>query len=100
VPRTLEARGLDASPPMRSKLASIGHRRGTQILDIILRDKIGHVAVGNRPYGYICAQRRLDPMATYEELAKQHGSAAAGPFNLVARRAAGFTEDALRNLSA
>jgi uncharacterized ferritin-like protein (DUF455 family) len=99
VPRTLEARGLDASPPMRAKLASIGDKRGTEILDIILRDEIGHVAVGNRWYAHLCAERGLDPVTTYEELAKQHGAPRLrGPFNLEARRAAGFTEAELRKL--
>lgn len=99
VPRTLEARGLDASPPMRAKLASIGDRRGTEILDIILRDEIGHVAVGNRWYAYLCAQRGIDPITTYAELAQQHGAPRLrGPFNLHARRAAGFTETELQEL--
>lgn len=100
VPRTLEARGLDASPPMKAKLASIGDKRGTEILDIILRDEIGHVAVGNRWYGYLCAERGLDPVTTYSELAKKYGAPRLrGPFNLDARRAAGFSETELRDLS-
>ncbi|HEY9026491.1 MAG TPA: ferritin-like domain-containing protein [Burkholderiaceae bacterium] len=99
VPRTLEARGLDASPPIRRKLVSIGDRRGAQILDIILRDEIGHVAIGNRWYGELCAQRGLDPVATYDALAAQHGAPRLrGPFNLEARRAAGFSEEELLRL--
>jgi uncharacterized ferritin-like protein (DUF455 family) len=100
VPRTLEARGLDASPPMRAKLSSIGDKRGTEILDIILRDEIGHVAVGNRWYAHLCEQRGVDPVATYEELAKKYGAPRLrGPFNLAARRAAGFSEIELEKLS-
>jgi hypothetical protein len=38
VPRTLEARGLDASPAVRHKLASGGDRRGAEIVDLILRE--------------------------------------------------------------
>ena len=38
VPRTLEARGLDASPIVRNKLLSVGDKRGAEIIDIILRD--------------------------------------------------------------
>lgn len=101
VPRTLEARGLDASPPMRAKLASIGDTRGTEILDIILRDEVGHVAVGNRWYAYLCEQRGLDPVANYAALAGQYGAPRLrGPFNLAARRAAGFSEVELQRLSA
>ena len=99
VPRTLEARGLDASPPIRNKLVSIGDTRGAAILDIILRDEIGHVAIGNHWYGVLCAQRGLDPLATYAALADEHGAPRLrGPFNLEARRAAGFSEEELARL--
>jgi uncharacterized ferritin-like protein (DUF455 family) len=99
VPRTLEARGLDASPPIRNKLVSVGDTRGAQILDIILRDEIGHVAIGNHWYGVLCAQRGLDPVATYAALAETHGAPRLrGPFNLEARRAAGFSEEELLRL--
>ena len=99
VPRTLEARGLDASLPIRNKLVSVGDRRGAEILDIILRDEIGHVAIGNRWYGALCAQRGLEPIATYAALAAEHGAPRLrGPFNLEARRAAGFSEQELLRL--
>ncbi len=100
VPRTLEARGLDASLPIRNKLMGIGDKRGAEILDIILRDEIGHVYVGNRWYRYLCEQRGLDSVATYDTLARQFGAPRLrGPFNLDARRAAGFTEVELERLS-
>jgi uncharacterized ferritin-like protein (DUF455 family) len=99
VPRTLEARGLDASPAVKSKLLAAGDERGGEILDIILRDEIGHVAVGNHWYRWLCAQRGLDPLATYAELATRHGAPRPrGPFNLEARRAAGFDEAELAAL--
>ena len=100
VPRTLEARGLDASPAVRNKLVGIGDQRGAAILDIILRDEIGHVAVGNRWYAYLCAQRQLDPVQTYAELTQRYDAPRLrGPFNLSARRAAGFSEAELAALS-
>ena len=99
VPRTLEARGLDASPAIRNKLISVGDRRGGDILDIILKDEIGHVAIGNRWYRYLCNQRRLDPISTYAELATSyHAPKLKGPFNLPARRAAGFDDVELAQL--
>ena len=99
VPRTLEARGLDASPPIRRKLAGAGDLKAAAILDIILRDEIGHVAIGNRWYRHACEQRSLDPIAAYAELARRHGAPKLrGPFNLEARRAAGFSEAELRAL--
>jgi uncharacterized ferritin-like protein (DUF455 family) len=99
VPRTLEARGLDASPPVRAKLAQAGDEAAAAILDIILRDEIGHVAIGNRWYGWLCQQRGLDPLATYAALAAQYKAPPLrGPFNLDARRAAGFSESELEAL--
>jgi len=101
VPRTLEARGLDASPPVRAKLAEAGDAAAAAIIDIILRDEVGHVAIGNRWYRWLCAQRGLDPIATYAQLAEQHRAPKLrGPFNLDARRAAGFDEDELAWLEA
>ncbi len=94
VPRTLEARGLDASPAVQRKLVSVGDHRGGEILDTILRDEIGHVAIGNHWFRWLCQQRGLEPVAHYEALALQYGAPRLkGPFNLPARRAAGF-EDA------
>ncbi len=99
VPRTLEARGLDASPAVKAKLLAAGDRRGGEILDIILRDEIGHVALGNRWFRWLCEQRGLAPLATYAALAQQHEAPRLrGPFNLEARRAAGFDEAELQAL--
>ncbi len=100
VPRTMEARGLDATPPLRAKLAQAGDDKAASILDTILRDEIGHVAIGNRWYAYICGQRGLEPVTTFAQLSKEYAAPLLrGPFNLVARRAAGFTEVELKALS-
>ena len=99
VPRTLEARGLDASLPIRNKLAQVGDHEAASILDVILRDEIGHVATGNYWYRYVCRQRGLEPVSTYARLAQQyHAPRLRGPFNLDARRAAGFEESELVEL--
>lgn len=100
VPRTLEARGLDASPAVRAKLAQAGDIEAANILDIILRDEIGHVAIGNRWYGWLCETRGLDPIGTYAALTVQYKAPPMrGPFNLDARRLAGFTEQELAALN-
>ncbi|MBU6493605.1 MAG: ferritin-like domain-containing protein [Burkholderiales bacterium] len=100
VPRTLEARGLDASPSIRAKLWQAGDRRAAHILDIILRDEIGHVAVGNRWYRWCCTRQGLDPLEAYRELAQRYQAPhLKGPFNLEARRAAGFDEAELAELT-
>lgn len=99
VPRTLEARGLDASPPVRAKLAQAGDNAAAEILDIILRDEIGHVAIGNRWYAWICSARGLEPSDTYILLSETYKAPQLrGPFNLEARRAAGFSEAELAAL--
>ena len=96
VPRTLEARGLDATPPMQAKLRKVGSAhalKAVEILDVILHDEIGHVAIGNHWYRYLCAQRGLDPVAHYAVLATQYSAPRLrGPLNLDARRQAGFEE--------
>jgi len=91
VPRTLEARGLDATPPMRAKLARAGDTRAAAILDVILRDEIGHVAIGNRWYRWLCTRDGFEPLAHYALLAERHGAPRPRPpFNVEARLAAGF----------
>ncbi|KXV16367.1 hypothetical protein CR51_01310 [Caballeronia megalochromosomata] len=100
VPRTLEARGLDASPPIRKRLAQAGDHASAAILDVILRDEIGHVLIGNRWFRFLCDGQGLDPHATYERLAQQfHAPKLRGPFNFEARRDAGFDEAELRALA-
>lgn len=99
VPRTMEARGLDAVPSLREKMAQAGDMAAAEILDIILRDEIGHVAIGNRWYAYLCEARALEPVATYAALALQYKAPQLrGPFNLAARRAAGFSDAELAAL--
>ena len=100
VPRTLEARGLDAIPPLRAKLAQAGDMEAAAILDIILRDEVGHVEIGNRWYQYLCRLQGLEPRATYGELVVRYKAPVLrGPFNLEARRRAGFSEPELAQLA-
>ena len=78
----------------------MGYHRTGEILDIILKDEIGHVAAGNRWYRYLCAQRGLDPLRTYAELIGQYEAPKLRPpFNMAARRLAGFEESELDALS-
>ena len=102
VPRTLEARGLDATPPMQARLRKVGTppaMRAVDILDIILRDEIGHVKVGNHWYGWLCAQQGIEPLSHYRRLAREHSAPRLKPpFNDSARRAAGFSDAELAEL--
>jgi uncharacterized ferritin-like protein (DUF455 family) len=100
VPRTLEARGLDATPPLQAKFARAGDERAVEILGVILRDEVGHVAIGNHWYRWLCEQRGLDAVALYGELVRQYAAPKLRPpFNIEARTAAGFTADELAYLT-
>jgi uncharacterized ferritin-like protein (DUF455 family) len=93
VPRVMEARGLDVTPGIRRRFAAAGDDEVIRILDIILRDEIGHVATGNRWYHHLCAERGLDPESTFLALARKHRAPKpALPINRAARVAAGFTD--------
>ncbi|MDY0272275.1 MAG: ferritin-like domain-containing protein [Advenella sp.] len=100
VPRTLEARGLDVSPVIQNKLASVNDHEGVKILDIILRDEVGHVELGNKWYLYLCQQTGKDPIATYANMIHTYRVAKPkGPLNIAARKQAGFTDEELAWLS-
>lgn len=99
VPRCLEARGLDVNPGIQDKLHAVGDDEGCALLDIILRDEIGHVAIGDRWFRHLCAERGLDIEATYRSLLDEYMKGPLkGPFHLEARRRAGFSEAELAYL--
>jgi uncharacterized ferritin-like protein (DUF455 family) len=102
VPRTLEARGLDATPPMQAKLRKVGTpdaMRAIEILDVILSDEVGHVAIGNHWYRWLCDRDSLDPVAHFRQLCLQHAAPRIrAPINEPARRLAGFTDQEIAEL--
>jgi uncharacterized ferritin-like protein (DUF455 family) len=96
VPRTMEARGLDAVPAIRDRFKQIKDHHVVEILEIILRDEVGHVYIGNRWFNFLCAKENLSPINAYKELARQYRAPTLkGPFNLEARKQAGFTAEEL-----
>lgn len=96
VPRTLEARGLDATPLIQAKLRQAGTPAAQEaigLLDIILRDEVGHVAIGNHWYRWLCERQGLEPIAHYRILARRYSAPRLKPpFNEDARRRAGFSQ--------
>lgn len=101
VPRVLEARGLDVTPGMIDKLTAAGDEATVGILQNILREEIPHVAIGTRWYRYCCAQRALDADTLFPKLLQQYmHTVPAGPMNIEARQAAGFSEQELSLLQA
>ena len=100
VPRVLEARGLDVTPGMIERLQDAGDQRAAAILRIILRDEIGHVAIGSRWFSYLCKLRNQDPQDCYVQLYQQFfGSNPNSSMNTAARREAGFGERELAFLA-
>jgi uncharacterized ferritin-like protein (DUF455 family) len=101
VPRVLEARGLDVTPGMIVRLRSVGDDATADILEIILREEIAHVAAGSRWFRWCCEREGLDPDAEFVRLIGVHARGSLrGPFNHPARQAAGFSEQELANLDA
>jgi len=101
VPRTLEARGLDVSPGVKEKLIGAGDHQGAALFDVILKDEIGHVLAGNHWYRYLCKERDIDPITTYAELVEKYDPPIIrAPFNIEARRLAGFSEEEIAALLA
>lgn len=99
VPRTMEARGLDAVPGIRDRFKQAKDSKAVEILEIILRDEIGHVLIGNRWFNFLCAKDNLSPIAAYKDLARKYRAPTLrGPFNLEARQQAGFTQEELELL--
>lgn len=93
VPRFMEARGLDVTPGMIAKLQAIGETGGVKILERILHDEVGHVALGSQWFRWVCEQRGLDPEREYFGLIELHMKGQArGPFNRELRLQAGFSE--------
>ncbi len=93
VPRVLEARGLDVTPNIRRKFNGSKYGEMVAILDIIFKDEIGHVKIGNYWYQYLCKERKIDPIKTFDELIKKHiGTNLRGPFNIEARLLSNFSQ--------
>ncbi len=99
VPRVLEARGLDVTPGMIVKLRALGDRATVDILEIILREEVAHVAAGSRWFRWFCERAGVEPEPRFRELLVEYARGVLyGPFNFEARAAAGFGEDELKAL--
>jgi len=99
VPRVLEARGLDVTPGMMQRLKKAGDEESVAILEIILRDEIGHVEIGSRWFKYLCDERGLNPASTFRELVSAYFiGELRGPFDYTMRQQAGFSTEELEAL--
>ena len=99
-PRVLEARGLDVTPGIIEKLKQAGQDELVTILQVIYDEEIGHVRIGDRWFRYLCAERGMDAESAFQGLLKKHFPGGLhGPFNLEARRLAGFSESELAEMA-
>ena len=100
VPRLLEARGLDATPPIQRRLEQAGDMASARVLDIILHDEIGHVGLGDRWFRYLCSERGREPESTYRDLLSRFKAPRPiTPMNEAARLQAGFSAAELAALA-
>ncbi len=91
VPLVLEARGLDVTPDMITRLDRYGDAESARALQVIYEDEIAHVAAGARWFRWECGRRGREPMPTYHALVRDHfNGALKPPFNRAARTAAGL----------
>ncbi len=99
VPRVLEARGLDVTPGMIAKLRQLGDDASADILEVILREEVAHVAAGSRWFRWYCARDGVEPVPRFRELLAEYArNSLRGPFNRAARTAAGFCDEELSAL--
>jgi uncharacterized ferritin-like protein (DUF455 family) len=93
-PLVLEARGLDVTPTMIERLISAGDTQSADILKIIYREEIGHVAAGARWFRHVCQADNCEPVARFQSLVRTFfAGQIKPPFNTKARDEAGFAAD-------
>lgn len=99
VPRVLEARGLDVTPGLIGKLRRSGDEATAAILDVVLREEVGHVRIGSRWFHALCEQRGLAPASAFENAVRTHFRGRPGAVLTPAARSlridAGFRDDEL-----
>ena len=99
VPRMLEARGLDVTPGMISRLRGAGDQETADALAVILRDEVGHVRLGSRWFHYLCDLRGVDPEETYFSLLDRYlDGEVICPLHTRARIEAGFSAEEIARL--
>ena len=96
VPRLMEARGLDAMPPIFRSFQGIGDKPTLRALSVIARDEVRHVALGDAWFRRLCEQQQLSVVETYQSLIERYQAPwPRRPLNEAARLAAGFDTDEL-----
>jgi uncharacterized ferritin-like protein (DUF455 family) len=99
IPRVMEARGLDVTPGIIERFENVGESAVVDILNVIMRDEIGHVETGTRWFNYLCDAKGLPRQPTFEKLMHRFMKGRVRPpLHRKARISAGFTESELEFL--
>lgn len=99
IPRLFEAHGLDVTPGITEKFRQAGDAVAVAALEVILREEVGHVALGDYWFRHLCAERGLPAEDTYQALITEYDAPRLKPpFNEAARLQAGFTAEELESL--
>lgn len=92
VPLVLEARGLDVTPSMISRMTDAGDLDSANVLEVIYQDEKRHVAFGCKWFRFLCARHAREPETTFHSLVRAHfRGRVKPPFNDDARAKAGLT---------
>lgn len=105
VPRYLEASGLDATPRILRRFASLKDpfaKKFKAVLNAILEDEVDHVRRGDKWFKQVCRQKgvREDVYVTIIRRYFPEGLKHGGSVNVEARKAAGFSCAELLELGA
>ena len=92
VPLVLEARGLDVSPAMIASLETAGDHASADVLRVVYRDEMGHVACGAKWFRFLADRFGVAPEPLFHTLVRRHfRGPIKPPFNDRARAEAGLT---------
>jgi len=84
---------------MIEKLRKVGDDETVKILEIILRDEIGHVFIGSYWFKYCCELEQCEPEKTFRDLLNEYmGGGPNGPLHEAARLQAGFSQNEIYEL--
>jgi uncharacterized ferritin-like protein (DUF455 family) len=93
-PMVLEARGLDVTPVMITRLRAAGDEDSAAALEIIYSEEVAHVAAGRRWFDAVVTSEGHDPRERFQTLVRQYfRGALKPPFNIPARDRANLPED-------
>ena len=85
---------------MIERLHAAGDEASVNVLEVIYRDEIGHVAIGRRWFDFVCTRQGREPKAAYHDHVRDRFKGLIKPpFNTAARDAAVLTAGYYRPLS-